>query len=54
MPPDKEITSTMPDDRLGARGKAPVALVTGTTGQDGSHLAELLLEKGSSLHAPGF
>ena len=26
------------------------ALVTGITGQDGSHLAELLLEKGYEVH----
>lgn len=29
---------------------APVALVTGITGQDGSYLAELLLEKGYTVH----
>jgi GDPmannose 4,6-dehydratase len=29
---------------------APVALVTGITGQDGSYLAELLLEKGYEVH----
>ena len=28
----------------------PVALVTGITGQDGSYLAELLLEKGYEVH----
>ncbi len=28
----------------------PVALITGITGQDGSYLAELLLEKGYSVH----
>jgi GDPmannose 4,6-dehydratase len=27
-----------------------VALVTGITGQDGSHLAELLLDKGYEVH----
>jgi len=26
------------------------ALITGITGQDGSYLAELLLEKGSTVH----
>ena len=28
----------------------PVALITGITGQDGSYLAELLLEKGYAVH----
>jgi GDPmannose 4,6-dehydratase len=28
----------------------PIALITGITGQDGSHLAELLLEKGYAVH----
>ncbi len=28
----------------------PVALMTGVTGQDGSYLAELLLEKGCEVH----
>ena len=28
----------------------PVALITGITGQDGSYLTELLLEKGYSVH----
>jgi GDPmannose 4,6-dehydratase len=50
MPPDKEITSKIPDDRPGARGEAPVALITGITGQDGSYLVELLLDKGYEVH----
>jgi GDPmannose 4,6-dehydratase len=50
MPPDKEITSKIPADRPGARGERPVALITGITGQDGSYLAELLLEKGYEVH----
>ena len=50
MPPDKEITSKIPNDRPGARGEAPVALITGITGQDGSYLAELLLDKGYEVH----
>jgi GDPmannose 4,6-dehydratase len=50
MPPDKEITSKIPEDRPGARGERPVALITGITGQDGSYLAELLLEKGYEVH----
>jgi GDP-D-mannose dehydratase len=29
---------------------AKVALITGVTGQDGSYLAELLLEKGYMVH----
>lgn len=31
-------------------GKMPVALITGITGQDGSYLAELLLEKNYTVH----
>jgi GDPmannose 4,6-dehydratase len=50
MPPDKEITSKIPEDRPGTRGERPVALITGITGQDGSYLAELLLEKGYEVH----
>ncbi len=50
MPPDKQITSKIPDDRAGTRGERPVALITGVTGQDGSYLAELLLEKGYEVH----
>jgi GDPmannose 4,6-dehydratase len=50
MPPDKQITSKVPDDRAGTRGERPVALITGVTGQDGSYLAELLLEKGYEVH----
>ena len=30
--------------------QAKVALITGITGQDGSYLAELLLEKGYEVH----
>ena len=29
---------------------APTALITGITGQDGSYLAELLLEQGYEVH----
>jgi GDPmannose 4,6-dehydratase len=50
MPSDREVTSKIPDDRPGARGERPVALITGVTGQDGSYLAELLLEKGYEVH----
>ena len=31
-------------------GRRKVALITGVTGQDGSYLAELLLEKGYVVH----
>jgi GDPmannose 4,6-dehydratase len=48
MPTDKEVTSKIPEDR--ADGERPVALITGVTGQDGSYLAELLLEKGYEVH----
>ncbi|HHP7239304.1 GDP-mannose 4,6-dehydratase [Longibacter sp.] len=43
----KEITSKIPDDRPADRKRA---LITGVTGQDGSYLAELLLEKGYEVH----
>jgi hypothetical protein len=33
-----------------ADGRRRVALITGITGQDGSYLAELLLEKGYEIH----
>jgi GDPmannose 4,6-dehydratase len=46
----REITSKIPQDRPGTRGERPVALITGVTGQDGSYLAELLLEKGYEVH----
>ena len=42
-----------PDRHLVARtrgGAMPSALITGITGQDGSYLAELLLEKGYEVH----
>jgi GDPmannose 4,6-dehydratase len=44
MPTDKEVTSKIPEDRPGSEGERPVALITGVTGQDGTYLAELLLE----------
>ena len=50
MPTDKQVTSKIPEDRPGAKGERPVALVTGVTGQDGSYLAELLLDKGYEVH----
>ena len=50
MSTDKQITSKVPSDRPGASGERPVALVTGVTGQDGSYLAELLLDKGYEVH----
>lgn len=33
-----------------AKGEVKRALITGITGQDGSYLAELLLEKGYEVH----
>lgn len=33
-------------------GQRKVAFITGTTGQDGSYLVELLLKKGESEHSP--
>jgi len=45
---DKEVTSKIPEHRNG-KGR-PVALITGVTGQDGSYLAEFLLEKGYEVH----
>ena len=48
MPTDKEVTSKIPEER--DEEDRPVALITGVTGQDGSYLAELLLEKGYEVH----
>ena len=48
MAADKEVTSKIPERR--ANGHRPVALITGVTGQDGSYLAELLLDKGYEVH----
>ncbi len=48
MAADKEVTSKIPEHRDGK--DRPVALITGVTGQDGSYLAELLLEKGYEVH----
>ncbi|MCS3697439.1 GDP-mannose 4,6-dehydratase [Salinibacter ruber] len=48
MPTDKEVTSKIPEDR--ADGERPVALITGVTGQDGSYLAEFLLDRGYEVH----
>lgn len=36
--------------RDGSVAEGPVALITGITGQDGSYLTELLLEKGYTVH----
>jgi GDPmannose 4,6-dehydratase len=47
MSTQKEVTSKIPEDRDGDR---PVALITGVTGQDGSYLAEFLLERGYEVH----
>ena len=35
---------------LRAMSRSPRALITGITGQDGSYLAELLLDKGYEVH----
>ena len=35
---------------MNMQDKAKVALITGVTGQDGSYLAEFLLEKGYIVH----
>ena len=37
----------MPDGRP---GEGKTALITGATGQDGAYLAELLIEKGYTVH----
>ncbi len=43
--------SALSDQRTNAQpGKGKVALITGVTGQDGSYLASLLLQKGYSVH----
>src|SRR6187397_1921542 len=41
-----KIHDRIPRDNWGVRHAMPRALITGITGQDGSYLAELLLEKG--------
>lgn len=41
-----DVISPIADGSLGLGGCLKVALITGVTGQDGSYLAELLLEKG--------
>lgn len=48
MTTDKEVTSKIPEGRT--NGTRPVALITGVTGQDGSYLAEFLLENGYEVH----
>ena len=35
---------------MGKMKQAKVALITGITGQDGSYVAELLIEKGYEVH----
>src|SRR5271165_2348702 len=56
-PPPTRVRVRAPDtaaatvpDRLAPMTDSPRALVTGVTGQDGSYLAELLLEKGYEVH----
>ncbi|KAG0059929.1 hypothetical protein BGZ89_012681, partial [Linnemannia elongata] len=41
-----EVVNMSPEDYR----KRKVALITGITGQDGSYLAELLIEKGYQVH----
>ncbi len=40
----------MAEAHTGTAGEKKRALITGITGQDGSYLAELLLEKGYEVH----
>ena len=54
-PPSAGSTACTPASVVGSRDLASlaqrrVALITGITGQDGSYLAELLLEKGYVVH----
>ena len=44
----------MPFSPTSASSVGKVALITGITGQDGSYLAELLLEKGYAVHGNCF
>ncbi|WP_251964136.1 GDP-mannose 4,6-dehydratase [Salinibacter ruber] len=48
MAADKEVTSKIPEHHDGE--DRPAALITGVTGQDGSYLAEFLLDKGYEVH----
>jgi GDPmannose 4,6-dehydratase len=48
MTVNKEVTSKIPEHR--ANEDQPVAFITGVTGQDGSYLAEFLLEQGYEVH----
>ena len=43
-------TKELMERKQGGATKSKVALVTGITGQDGSYLAEFLLEKGYEVH----
>lgn len=43
-------SSSSHSQSLGTGGRPRIALITGITGQDGSYLAELLLEKGYEVH----
>lgn len=45
----QRVEASVPDVAPDASGKKR-ALITGITGQDGSYLAELLLEKGYEVH----
>ncbi len=48
MAAENEVTSKVSEDYTSE--DRPVALITGVTGQDGSYLAEVLLEKGYEVH----
>src|SRR6516165_8290693 len=37
-------------ERIGMQGGSKTALITGITGQDGAYLAEMLLQKGYTVH----
>ncbi|KAJ3201185.1 hypothetical protein HK099_002336 [Clydaea vesicula] len=45
-----EIGSEVSNNSIGDNNQRKVALITGITGQDGSYLTELLLEKGYTVH----
>ena len=47
---ERDIAASRPPDRYARADMAATALITGITGQDGSYLAELLLEKGYEVH----
>ena len=46
----QSLTHTIPEHHSRPLTPAKTVLITGITGQDGSYLAELLLEKGYVVH----